>query len=216
MLRNFCGALTVLAVGACSTIGLGPKEEAPVPQTAASVEMSGFERAMDTVSRLEAAANEQAAIDRLTQLLGDPDLGGDQLAEVHLKRAKLRAGPGNDVEGAISDYEELLANYPDSGAVPAAEDGLAQAAEERSELVAALEDKGLSPLQKFKLLFRLGRHQEASDIMFASEITPDNEYLLDMYQIGYLCEGEGLAGRSYAVEEPDGTRHSVQFCDTPQ
>ena len=34
-----------------------------------------------------------------------------------------------------------------------------------------------------------------------------------MYQIGYLCEGDELTGRSYDAVEPDGTNHALRFCD---
>ena len=49
--------------------------------------------------------------------------------------------------------------------------------------------------------------------MLANALTPENDYILDMYQIGYLCEDAELTGPSYALVEPDGTDRVVRFCD---
>ena len=68
--------------------------------------------------------------------------------------------------------------------------------------------------ERFNHHFRLGEHVEAVDLMQANNLTPDNAHLLAMYQIGYLCEGDELAGPAYATTEPDGTSRSLQFCDS--
>ena len=70
-----------------------------------------------------------------------------------------------------------------------------------------------APMQRFEILFRLGRHQEAADLMLAGALEPGNEYILDMYQIGYLCDGDELAGPVFELVEPDGTSRNVQFCE---
>ncbi len=51
------------------------------------------------------------------------------------------------------------------------------------------------------------------DTRASSDLTPDNETLIAMYQIGYLCEGDELTGRTYDAVEPDGTDHALRFCD---
>ena len=202
-------ALAFLA-GACASSTDTPVEE---NAAAASAELSNYERAIATVTTLEEAGNEQTAIDRLTQLLGDPGMNDAQMAEALYRRALLRYGEGNDVEGAISDLQEISSDYPGSDVASDARALLSEAALERDMLVEMLETGSLSPMERFEILFRLGRHQEAGDIMMASALQPDMEYLLDMYQIGYLCDGEELAGPIYQITEPDGTMRSVQFCD---
>lgn len=216
MLRNiFGGALFVVTLAGCSAVGFGG-DDSTSPQPAPTVEMTKFERAMDTVAKLQAAANEQAAIDRLTQLLDDPQMSDEQMAQALLTRAQLRYGPGNDTEGAIADMEELLLAYPETGAASEASALLPDAKAKRDELVTALDGDALSPLQRFNTLFELGRHEQAGEIMFANDIQPDNEYVLDMFQFGYLCVAESKSGKTYMVEEPDGTRRNVRFCDTPK
>ncbi|MEM7459106.1 MAG: hypothetical protein AAF331_06555, partial [Pseudomonadota bacterium] len=58
-----------------------------------------------------------------------------------------------------------------------------------------------------------GEHQTAADIMFENALSPENDYILDMYQIGYLCDSAELTGPSYGLVEPDGTERTVRFCD---
>ncbi|MEM7766888.1 MAG: hypothetical protein AAF253_05305 [Pseudomonadota bacterium] len=179
----------------------------------AEAEVTDLDLAMVTVSDLTAAGNEQAAIDRLTQMLGNPDLTMEQTGTILFERAKLRFGDGNDVMGAISDVDEMLTIAPDH---PSAFDaaGLRDTARgEATSLNFALENGEFSTEERFNALFRLGNHQDAVDLMIDTNLTPDNAYLVDLYQMGVLCEGDEFSGRSYATFEPDGTERSLQFCD---
>lgn len=217
MPRNLgSGLLLAICLGGCSAVGFGGNTPATAPEPAPQVEMTSYERALDTVAKLKAAGNEQIAIDRLTQLLSDPDLTEEQTAEALLKRAELRAGQGNDLDGAMKDAREILTAHPTSSSAGEAETLLEQASAEHDRLTASLSGDALSTQERFETLFRLGRHQDAGSLMFAGDFTPGNQYLLDMYQVGYLCEGNALAGPSYTLVEPDGTERNVQFCDTPE
>lgn len=208
-MRNLIISLAGLGlIGACTSIGGAERTG-----TAAPAEQSNYDLAMGTVSALERAGNEQTAIDRLTQLLGDPALTDAQKAEILYSRAMLRSGSGNDLEGAIEDAEEIAASHPGSDVAADAAALLANAETERGAMVARLEESNLSPMARFELLFELGRHEEAGDIMMASALQPGNEYVLDMFQIGYLCNAEGQSGPTYSLVEPDGTQRQVRFCN---
>ena len=213
-------AASLLVLAACATNTsdepLAPADAATPPaesQVTIPGPMSEFERALDTAERLEAAGNEQTAIDRLTQLLGDPELTERQQADVLYRRAQLRYGEGNDVFGAISDLDEMLALDPDHPQAVEASEMRDIARGEATSLNFLLETGDLSRTERFETLFRLGEHQKALDLMLASDLTPPNPYLIDLYQMGYLCEGAELTGPVYAATEPDGTPRSLQYCE---
>lgn len=205
----FCG----IAIAACTS---APDTEPVVitdPPAETTVEQTKYSLAMGTVNSLVDAGNEQIAIDRLTQLLGDPGLNEAQMAEVLFKRAELRYGGGSDLEGAIADLKEISANHSGSAVAGEAASLLETAEAEYGTLSDMLASGDVSPMERFEILFRLGRHQEAADLMLAGALEPDNEYLVDMYQIGYLCDGDELAGPVFELTEPDGTQRNVQFCE---
>lgn len=184
-----------------------------VPPVAEPVEPSAFELAMGTVDQLVEAGNEQAAILRLEQLIGMQAASDDEKATALYRMAELKMGTGNQVWGAIEALDEFIETYPDHAQVQAASNLRDYARGEATSLNGALEMGGLSPMEAFKARFRLGEHQEAADLMLANALSPDNEYLLDMYQIGYLCDAAELTGPMYDVTEPDGTEHTLRFCD---
>ncbi|MEL6664420.1 MAG: hypothetical protein AAFR33_15615, partial [Pseudomonadota bacterium] len=76
-----------------------------------------------------------------------------------------------------------------------------------------LEQGNLSRTERFETLFRLGQHQDAMDYMLANNLKPSNDYLVDMYQMGFLCEGDEYGGPVYDAVEPDGTPRALQYCD---
>lgn len=172
-----------------------------------------FDLAMQTVDTLVEAGNEQTAIDRLTQLLGSPDMSDEDLAATLMKRAQLRHGTGHDVLGAVTDLDELLKTYPTSTLNGEATILRTAANDEAESLLAALLTGDLSPTDEFKAKFRLGQHQDATDIMLARSLKPDNGYIVDMFQMGYLCEDTNLTGPGYDMTEPDGTVRLVRFCE---
>lgn len=210
------GSLALLAACASTTTTepAAPAVAVEPPAEAADLADSPFELAMSTVSSLEEAGNEQTAIDRLTQLLGDTSLDPVQRMLALERRAILRAGEGHDVFGAIEDYSTLLEMEGLSAdqqiAYTEARDILNG---EATSLNFLLEQGNLSRTERFETLFRLGQHQDAMDYMLANNLTPGNDYLVDMYQMGFLCEGDEFGGPVYAATEPDGTPRSLQYCD---
>jgi len=210
---SLAAAASALVLAAC-TSAPAPTADTAVMVTTTEV-ISPYELAMQTVEELVTAGNTQAAVDRLTQLTGDLALSRDQMAEVLYRRGELRLGEhGYDTMGAIEDFEEVLADYSDTEWSTAAASLLDSARGKATSLNALLAQPETTRTQKFNILMELGRHDDATDLMRANDLTPDNDALLAMYQIGYLCEGDELAGRTYDVTEPDGTFHELRFCDT--
>ncbi|MGB3627109.1 MAG: hypothetical protein WA989_14860 [Henriciella sp.] len=211
MLKHMIAGASVLVIAAACASSNDPVADPVEPNT--SAEQTQYELAIGTVTSLVDAGNEQIAIDRLTQLLGDPGMSERQMAETLFARAKLRYGGGNDLTGAVQDLKEIKANYPDSHVADEAAALLDEAAAEFAMLTDMLESGSVTPMERFEILFRLGRHQEAADLMLAGALEPENNYILDMYQIGYLCDGDELAGPVFELVEPDGTSRAVQFCE---
>lgn len=218
MIRLALASASLALLAACAstttTEPVDPAIAVEPPVEAADLADSPFELAMSTVSSLAEAGNEQTAIDRLTQLLGDPSLDPTQRMLALERRAILRAGEGNDVFGAIDDYTGLLdmdgLTMDQEVAYTEARDVLRG---EATSLNFLLEQGNLSRTERFETLFRLGQHQDAMDYMLANSLTPENSYLVDMYQMGFLCEGDEYGGPVYSAVEPDGTPRSLQYCD---
>ena len=194
-----------------------PVDTAPVivdaPPVIEAVEPSAFELAMGTVDQLVAAGNEQAAILRLEQLIGLQSASEDEKAAALYRMAELKMGEGNQVWGAIEALDEFVDSYPEHANAQAAINLRDYARGEATSLNGLLASGELSPMESFKARFRLGEHQAAADVMLANALTPENDYLLDMFQNGYLCQAAELTGPMYKVTEPDGTDHSLRFCD---
>lgn len=175
---------------------------------------SAFELAMQTVEGLVEAGNTQAANDRLTQLLGSPELSKDEYAEALFRRGEIRFGPGGfDTLGAVEDFQEIVDAHGDTAWYTAAMPMLDSARSKATTLETQLTQPETSKLQKFNFLMELGLHEDAIDLMIANDLAPDNEALIAMYDIGYLCEGEELTGRAYDAVERDGTVRTLRFCD---
>ncbi len=206
-------SLVLMAACATSTDASRQPVSADVPPASQSVTPDPFDLAMHTVEELVAAGNEQIAIDRLTQLLGHPDLSDEDAAATLLKRAELRYGDGHDLRGAVRDLDELVAKYMDGEPSGLVGDFAFSAKAEEQRLIAALETGDLSPTETFETLFRLGDHQEAVDLIFSRNLKPDNAYIVDLFQVGYLCEDSDLTGPSFDMTEPDGTERTVRFCE---
>ena len=178
------------------------------------IEKSDFELAMETVETLLDAKNEQAAIDRLTQLLGNPDLTDDEKQIALLKRGTIRLSErGYDTWSAIRDFEEIIAEFGDDALDGVAMKHLGTARGKADSLNFVIQQPDISRVEKFQAMFQLGDHQEAVDLMLATNLNPGNDYLIAMSQIGWLCEGEGYTGPIYPVTDIDGKFRNLQFCD---
>lgn len=206
-------AASALALAACSTTPT-PSDGAADGPVRITQSVSPFTMAMQTVDGLVDAGNTQTAIDRLTQLTGDPSLSKEQLAETLLRRGELRlSNTGYDVMGAIDDFEEIINTLAETPAAAAAAPMLETSRGKATSLNFLLEQPETTRLEKFNILMELGRHEEAMDLMIQADLTPDNKTLVAMYHIGYLCEGDELSGRTYDAIEADGTPHELRFCD---
>lgn len=205
--------LVLLAACATTTDDTTNPVSAEASQTERPIMPSAYGLAMDTVDQLVAAGNEQHAIDRLMQLLGNPELSEEETANSLLRLGELRYGEGQDVFGAIEAWDELIETYPESAAAISVAPLLDTARGEATSLNGLLAMGELSPSEEFETLFRLGQHQDAADLMFDRNLKPENPYLVDLFQIGYLCDDANLTGPSYDMVEPDGTARTVRFCE---
>ncbi|MEO0608775.1 MAG: hypothetical protein AAFY82_11150 [Pseudomonadota bacterium] len=211
-MRFFAAICVCVFAAACASTDIdAPPVEVDAPPVAA--EPSQFELAMGTVDELVAAGNEQAAILRLEQLIGKQEATDAEKAAALYRMAELKLGEGNQVWGAIEALDELIDTYPAYENITAAMELRDYARGEATSLNGKIEMGGLSPMEEFRARFRLGEHQDAADIMLANALTPENDFILDMFQIGYLCEDAELTGPSYKLIEPDGTDRVVRFCD---
>ena len=204
-----------LVLAACASTPDAPADssasDGPVNLNSAP---GAYDLAMGTVDTLVAEGNQQVAIDRLTQLLGDPSLSREQLADALLRRGELRLNSGGfDVLGAVEDFDEVVTGYSDTTAYMAALPLLDTAQSSANFLNEALGSAETTNLERFDMLMQLGAHREAMDIMQANNFTPENGTLLAMYQIGYLCDDDGLTGRTYNATDTDGTALNLHFCD---
>lgn len=214
-MRSVIVVSTFIMLGACaSTAPDLPPVEVDTPPPLQNDNPTAFDLAMRTVEDLEMSGNEQAAILRLQQLIGNQVTTDAERAAALYRLAELQYGEGNDVFGAIATLDELLETYPNSVLAAQATDLRDTARGEATSLNFLLEsDTSLSPTQRFEALFRLGRHQEALDLMLTRNLKPDNTYILDFYQIGFLCDDIELSGPTYDVIEPDGTQRVLRFCE---
>ena len=224
MKRIFLAGAALAILGACASAptenaGDVVAEETTTSSDAGSaqtilVEKSDFELAMETVDTLVAAKNEQAAIDRLTQLLGRVDLTDEEKQMALLTRGEIRLSErGYDTWSAIKDFEEIVAEFGDDALDGAAMKQLQTARGKADSLNFLIQQPDISRVEKFQAMFQLGDHQEAVDLMLATNLNPGNDYLIAMNQIGWLCEGEGFTGPTYPVTELDGSNRNLQFCD---
>lgn len=209
-------SLTILA--ACATTTPEPEATAPEPALEvvepAAIADNPFALGMNTVETLVEGGNEQLAIDRLTQLLGDSTLSDDERAMVRFERARLRYGEGNDVFGAIEDLDILLESPGVSMEMELEATEMRDIARgEATSLNFMLGNGNLSRTEQFETMFRLGDHQGAVDYMLDNALTPENAYLIDLYQMGFLCEGAEYGGPTYPAVDPNGTERALQFCD---
>ena len=175
---------------------------------------SSYALGIKTADELVAAGNTPTAIQRLMQLVGDTSITPVERGETLFKLGTLSASPtGYDAEGAVEYFNEVLAGYPNTSAAKQAQAALPGAEAAVAAHLATLGSVNSTNSQKFLALFKLGRHQEAIDVMVANDIVPSNEELLAMFQIGYLCDDSNLTGRAYSVTDRDGTVRNLRFCD---
>ncbi len=205
--------VSLIALGACAT-QTPPARPATGTAGEVAAETSGFELAMKTVAELRAAGNPQAAIQRLLQVAGDTSLSDTERAEALFQLGELSIGPGGyDASGASGYFEEIVRDYGATDWAEAASVKLDQSREIVNKLAATVENPDATRTEKFEALMGLGRHQDAIDLMIASDLTPGNDALLAMYQIGYLCDDPNLTGKAYDVSDRDGTARRLRFCD---
>lgn len=203
-------AVSVFVISACAT---APESEVYTPPVVTEVP-SDYALGLKSASELSNAGNAPAAIRRLMQLAGDPSLTADQKAEVLFELGTLSEGPGGyDLTGSAGYFDEIIRDYPGTAWARRASEQMTPGQIEIESLNAVLANADSTRTERFDALMKLGRHEDAIDIMTSHALEPGNETLLAMYQIGYLCDEPGLTGQAYNVTDSDGTVRSVRFCE---
>ena len=212
MLRPLLFAVaSALVLGACASSTDTTSTSSSSTETAIPSE---YKLAHDTAAELVAAGNTPTAIQRLMQLSGDVSLTPNERANTLYKLGELSISPtGYDAEGAVGYFKEVLADYAEAPAAEQSAVALPDAEGAVASYVAIVDSVDATRSEKFAALMSLGRHQAAIDLMVANDILPENETLLAMYQIGYLCDDSNLTGRAYSVTDRDGTVRNLRFCD---
>lgn len=210
-------AASAFVLVACASTPVVDTTQDPVATETVEIDdaaPSQFDIAMQTAADLVVSGHTQVAIARLEQLAGSQELSEDELASVLLNMGELRMGElGFDTMSAIGNFEEIINELAGTAPSAIAETNLNTARGKATSIGGLLAQPETTQMQRYNLLMELGEHQDAIDVMIMHNLTPDNATLVAMYDIGYLCEGEELTGRSYDMTEPDGTFHSLRFCD---
>ena len=114
-MRFVFAASILVALGACASTDTDlPAVTVEPPPVVDTGVPSAFDLAMATVDDLVAAGNEQAAILRLQQLIGNQVTDEAERATALYRMAELQYGDGNDVFGAIATLDEFLERYPNN------------------------------------------------------------------------------------------------------
>jgi hypothetical protein len=206
-------AASALILSACASApGASTSTESGATETAAKT--SPFNLAIDTANELVKSGNTPTAIQRLMQLVGDTSLTPDQRAQtLYLLGDLSQSATGYNAEGGVAYLKEVIADFAATASAGKAKAKLPAAEAKVAVMLATLGSVDSTRSEQFLALMNLGRHQDAIDIMVANDLTPDNEELLAMQQIGYLCDDTNLTGRAYKVTDRDGTVRNLRFCD---
>jgi hypothetical protein len=173
-------------------------------------EPTSVERAMATAEGLYSEGNPFAAVSRLTQELGNPLNTDEERVKLLMARAEMRAGNASDLLGALADLEAAEAIAPN----PIRQSDIADLRQRIDGLNAALASGETPRSGRFEILFALGKHNAALDMLMEGGVTANPMILRGMYQIGYLCEGPGYTGAAFDIVDGDGTARTVRFCDS--
>lgn len=203
-------AVSAIVITACAS---APETETYTPPVVTEVP-SSFEMGIASAAELSASGNNPAAIRRLMQLAGDPDLTPDEKAGVLYELGMLSKGPGGyDLTGASNYFNEIIRDYPGTTWARQASEQLAPLGVEIESLNAVIANPDSTRMERFNANMALGLHEDAIDVMTSHALEPGNEPLLAMYQIGYLCDEPDLTGQAYTVTDRDGTERTLRFCD---
>jgi hypothetical protein len=153
----------------------------------------------------------------LTVLLARTDLSLEQRLKTLDFRAIGRSTTGENKNGAIADYEELLALAPSNHPMVArVREDLDYVRQQKRYIEDRLEGRARSDnSQHFEDLLALGRHDEAVAFMKYTGLKPHAVYIEKLAKLGYLCEGPTHSGASFQWGASNTGMHTVYWCDSP-
>ncbi len=212
-------AASALVLAACTSAPVSeplpgdPSATLPVPADKPAA-LSEFQLALQTADDLAAKGNVPTAIQRLMVLVGSTKISKAEKAETLLRLGTLSLGDtGYDAKGAVKYLQEVVTGFADTPSYATAVPLLAQAKTKVAMLEGIVANTSSTRGQQFDALMRLGRHDDAVDLMTRYNLAVGNEALLAMSQFGYLCDDAALAGKVYSVIDRDGTGRDLRFCD---
>jgi hypothetical protein len=196
--------IVLLFTAACADV-----PAAPAPKVLADAE---FQQMFDAAR----VSNDAFREDRnLTSILSRTDLSLQQRIKTLNFRAIGRSTTGENKNGAIADYEELLRlAAPGDPLIPRVQENLDYVKQQKKYIEDRLEGRARSSNDdRFQDLLALGRHDEAAAFMKQSGLKPNSIYIEKLAKLGYLCEGPGYSGPSYRWGYENTGFHTVYWCD---
>jgi hypothetical protein len=153
----------------------------------------------------------------LTSVLSRTDLTLEQRLKMLNFRAIGRSTTGENKNGAIADYEEVLKLAPqDHPIVARVREDLDYVRQQKRYIDDRLDGRARTDNnQRFQDLLALGRHDEAVAFMKQAGVKPHAIYIEKLAKLGYLCEGPGYSGTSYQWGASNTGYHTVYWCDSP-
>jgi hypothetical protein len=198
----FRAAFFALALGACTgtPIATPPLSDAEFQNV--------FEAARDSSNAFQEDHN-------LTEILARTDLSLEQRLKALNFRAIGRSTTGENKNGAIEDYEEVLRLAPpDYPSLARVREDLDYVRQQKRYIEDRLNGRARTDnSQRFQDLLSLGRHEEAVAFMRQSSLKPHAVYIEKLAKLGYLCEGPGYSGQSYQWGASDTGLHTVYWCN---
>jgi hypothetical protein len=200
----FAAAFLALSLSACSN----------VPSAPAPLNDAEFQKVFDAARTQNDAFQEDR---NLTSILARTDLTLEQRLKTLNFRAIGRSTTGENKNGAIADYEEVLRLAPsDHPIVARIREDLDYVRQQKRYIDDRLEGRARTDNnQRFQDLLALGRHDEAAAFMKQASVKPHAIYIEKLAKLGYLCEGPGYSGASYQWGASNTGYHTVYWCDSP-
>ena len=150
----------------------------------------------------------------LSDLLARSSLTTEQRAQALYHRGSLRRQDADDREGAVEDFEALLALAPDHSLAPNAQTELDYVRTDIEEIKASM-NRFLNLPDWFDGTWTLGQHEQAVTRYRTSGLAPTPEQVQTLIQAGYICEADSQEARLHDFGEDRDDLAGMEWCDAP-
>jgi len=135
--------------------------------------------------------------DQALSIIGNNRITHAEQAAQLFRLAQRQYGKGDDLFAALSTLDRLIDLYPSEAETKAAISLRDIARGEATSLNFILyTDQNLLPESRIDIMLRLGLFQAATDYIYAETVKPDQDALLRLYRLGYLCAAAAPSGLS--------------------